>query len=108
MFALRHSTRASALATAFAVALVASIAFPVAARAAEPTHDKMMKMPSSGAEFMKMDPAECMMMMDHNHDSKVTKKEYMKFQEELFKKMAKKDPNSFTREEWLGQVHTSP
>jgi len=43
-----------------------------------------------------------------NHDSKVTKKEYMKFQEELFKKMAKKDPNSFTREEWLGQLHSSP
>lgn len=101
---------AGALAKAAAsTALVVSIGFATTPRAAETTHEKMHeKMPSSGAEFMKMDPAECWMMMDHDHNGKVSKKEYMKFQEDLFKKMAKKDQNSLTREEWLGQIHSSP
>lgn len=110
MFASKRSTLRAALAMAVgATALVVSTGVPMAAQAAETTHEKMhMKMPSSGAEFMKMDPEECWMMMDHNHDGKVSKKEYMKFQEDLFKRIAKKNSDSFTREEWLGQIHSSP
>lgn len=104
MYPKAQATTLTALGAAL---LIAAASLPVVVSAAETSHEKM-KMPSSGAEFMKMDPAECMMMMDHNHDGKVTKSEYMDFQEKLFKKMAKRDPNSFTREEWLGQIHGSP
>ena len=108
VFAPRHPNRTGVLATTFGVALIA-VLFPLAAGAAEPSHDKMtMEMPKSYGEFMKMDPAECMAMVDHDHDGSVSKAEYMKFHEAFFKKMAKKNPDRITREEWLGQIHSSP
>ena len=106
MIALR-STRAAVFAMASA-AMIASISVPFVAQAAEPTHDKMMQTPKSYAEFMKMDPVECMKMIDHDNKGYVTKKEYMRFHEAFFKNMAKKNADRVTREEWLGRIHSSP
>jgi hypothetical protein len=110
VFVLIPTTRAFALAMVTAsAAVLASISFPLATSAAETTHDKMMmKTPSSYAELMKMDPEECLKMMDHDNKGYVTKKEYMRFHEALFKKMAKAKADRVTREEWLGQIHSSP
>ncbi len=104
MFAPRHTTRAAALAMASA-AMIASISFPFMARAAEHSHDKM---PKSYGELMKMDPVECMKMIDHDNKGYVTKEEYMRFHEAFFKNMAKKNADRVTREEWLGQIHSAP
>ena len=106
MVALR-STRAAVFAMASA-AMIASITVPFVAQAAEPTHDKMMQTPKSYGELMKMDPAECMKMIDHDNKGYVTKEEYMRFHETFFKDMAKKNADRVTREEWLGQIHSSP
>ncbi len=107
MFALRPTTRAAALAMASA-AMLASISFPFVAEAAETSHDKMMQTPRSYSEFLKMDPVECMKMIDHEHKGYVTKEEYMRFHEAFFKSMAKKNADRVTREEWLGQMQTLP
>jgi uncharacterized protein involved in copper resistance len=106
MFAPR-STRAAALAMASA-AILASIGVPSVAQAADPSHDKMMQMPKSYSEFIKMDPVECMKMIDHDNKGYVTKKEYMRFHEAFFKSMAKKNADRVTREEWLGEIHSAP
>src|SRR3972149_5086091 len=106
MIALR-STRAAVFAMASA-AMIASISVPFVAQAAEPTHDKMMQTPKSYAEFMKMDPVECMKMIDHDNKGYVTKEEYMRFHEAFFKNMAKKNADRVTREEWLGRHGDSP
>jgi hypothetical protein len=88
-------------------ALFASISVPIVAQAAQES-SREIETPSSYAEFMKMDPAECMKMMDHNNKGYVTHKEYMKFHETFFKKMAKKNADRVTREEWLAEIHGSP
>ena len=89
MFALRI-TRAVLLSVTMSAAVVAST-FPFTVRAAEDAkhQDHMGKMPSSMTQLMKMDPEECMKMMDKEHKGHVTKKEFMKFQEELWQKMDK-------------------
>ncbi len=94
---------------ALALVLAASIGFPLAAQAADSTHDKMMmQTPKSYAEFMKMSPEECMKMIDHDNKGYVTKEEYMRFHEAFFKNMAKKNAERISREEWIGQIHSSP
>lgn len=76
------------------------------AYAADTSKDDPKKM--TYAEFMKMDPAECMKMMDTAHKGYVTKKEFLKFQEQLFNNIPKKTPDRVTQEEWDRQYHTGP
>ncbi len=102
MFALR-STRAAALAMASA-AMLASITVPFVAQAAEPTHDKMMQTPKSYAEFMKMDPAECMKMIDHDNKGYVTKEEYMRFHEAFWPRRT--PTGSPGKSGWARSTHT--
>ncbi len=104
MFSLRSAAR-TASAVVFAVAVLFA-SLPIPAQAAEASHDKKMKM--TYGEFMKMDPAECMKMMDPAHKGFVTKKEFMKFQEKLFDNIPKKNADRVTEEEWLNQIHTGP
>lgn len=103
MFCPRSVAR-TASAAMFAVAVL-FVSLPAPAQAAEPSHDKKMKM--TYGEFMKMDPAECMKMMDPTHKGYVTKQEFMKFQEKLFNNIPKKAADRVTEEEWLNQIHTS-
>lgn len=86
-------------ATASAVALAVC---PAAASAAEDAkhHDQMGKTPASMTQLMKMDPEECMKMMDHGSKGHVTKKEFMKFQEDLWKKMDKNKDGRADRAEF--------
>lgn len=90
MFAGRI-TRAALLSVTMSAAVVALTLSPVAARAAEDAkhRDHMGKMPTSMAQLMKMNPEECMKMMDKEHKGHVTKAEFMKFQEELWQRMDK-------------------
>jgi hypothetical protein len=90
MFA-RPITRAVLLSVTMSASAVALSIFPLTVRAAEDAkhQEHMGKMPTSMAQLMKMDPEECMKMMDKEHKGHVTKKEFMKFQEELWQKMDK-------------------
>lgn len=108
MLSLRSATRATSRGLVLASAiLIASLGLPARVAAAEPSHDKMMNK-MTPAEFMKMDPEECMKMMDHAHKGFVTKKEFLKFQEKLFDNIPKQNPDRVTNEEWLNQIHSSP
>lgn len=97
-------THARVLALASAL-LLTSVMLPAAAHAADTSTDK--KEMTYGT-FMKMDPAECMKMMDKAHKGYVTKKEFMKFQEQLFNNIPKKSSDRVTSEEWEHQFHTGP
>ncbi len=90
MFA-RRMTRTVLLSVTMSAAVVALTFCPLTVRAAEDAkhQDHMGKTPTSMAQLMKMDPEECMKMMDKEHKGHVTKKEFMKFQEELWQKMDK-------------------
>jgi hypothetical protein len=94
MFAPRI-TRAVLLSATMSAAAGALALSPLSVRAAEePKHEEHMgKMPKSMAQLMKMDPEECMKMMDKDHKGYVTKKDFMKFQEELWKNMDKNKDN---------------
>jgi Ca2+-binding EF-hand superfamily protein len=75
---------------------------PRAVSAAEDAkhQEHMGKMPTSMAQLMKMDPEECMKMMDKEHKGHVTKKEFMKFQEELWQRMDKNRDGKVTTPEF--------
>lgn len=87
----RGITRTVLLSVTIGAAVVALTFSPITVRAAgEAKHQEHLgKMPSSMAQLMKMDPEECMKMMDKEHKGHVTKKDFMEFQEELWKKMDK-------------------
>jgi ABC-type Fe3+-citrate transport system substrate-binding protein len=90
-----------ALTTSAAVAVLGLS--PLGARAAEDAkhQDHMMgKGPGSMAQLMKMSPEECMQMMDKEHKGHVTKKDFMKFQEDLWKKMDKDKNGKVTAAEF--------
>ena len=101
MFA-RRITHTVLLSAAMSAAIVA-LTFPLTVRAAEDAkhQDHTGKMPSSMAQLMKMDPEECMKLMDKEHKGHVTKKEFMKFQEELWQKMDKNRDGQADREEFV-------
>lgn len=97
----------------FALRAVAWSALSVAALGAVPArgadeakkmeHGKSMagmNMPKSWTELMKMDPEECMKMMDHGNKGYITKKEFMKFQEDLWKSMDRNRDQKVSRDEW--------
>lgn len=76
---------------------------PLVARGAEDAkHQEHMmgKGPGSMAQLMKMSPEECMQMMDKEHKGHVTKKDFMKFQEDLWKKMDKDKNGKVTAAEF--------
>ena len=109
MSSFRSVARATASALALTGAvLVASLGLPARSQAAEPSHHEKMMKKMTPAEFMKMDPAECMKMMDQEHKGHVTKKEFLKFQEQLFDNIPKSKADRVTHEEWLNQIHASP
>lgn len=101
MFA-RRITRTVLLSVTMSAAVVALTLCPLTARAAEDAkhQDHSGKMPSSMAQLMKMDPEECMKMMDKEHKGHVTKKDFMKFQEELWQRMDKNRDNKVTAPEF--------
>jgi len=101
MFA-RRITRSILLSVTMSAAVVALAFFPPTVRAAEDAkhQDHMGKKPTSMAQLMKMDPEECMKMMDKEHKGHVTKKDFMKFQEELWQKMDKNRDNRVDRAEF--------
>jgi len=100
MFA-RRITRTVLLSVTMSAAVVALAFFPPTVRAAEDAkHQDMGKKPTSMAQLMKMDPEECMKMMDKEHKGHVTKKDFMKFQEELWQKMDKNRDNRVDRAEF--------
>jgi Ca2+-binding EF-hand superfamily protein len=57
-------------------------------------------MPTSMAQLMKMDPVDCMKMMDKDNKGYVTKKEFMNFQDELWKRMDKNHDGKVTTPEF--------
>ncbi len=101
MFA-RRITRTILLSVTMSAAVVALAFCPLTVRAAEDAkhHDHTGKTPTSMAQLMKMDPEECMKMMDKEHKGHVTKKEFMKFQEELWQKMDKNHDGRVDRVEF--------
>jgi hypothetical protein len=101
MFA-RRIARIAVLSVTMGGAAVGMTIYPLTVRAAEDAkHQDRTGMPRSMGEFMKMDPEECMKMMDKEHKGHVTKKEFMKFQEELWQKMDKNRDDKADREEWV-------
>jgi hypothetical protein len=74
-------------------ALVASVAFAPAVRAAEgetkSSAPSAQKMPSTPYRMYKTDPMQMYKMMDADNKGYVTKEEFMKFQEQLFDKWDK-------------------
>jgi Ca2+-binding EF-hand superfamily protein len=101
MIALKPAARAAVLALAVAV----SMSFARTVRAAEASFEKM---PSSYAALMKMKPMDVMHMMDKDKKGVVTKEQFMKFHEAMFDNMDKNKDGQLSREEWLGQIHSSP
>src|SRR5690349_10663263 len=101
MFA-RGITHAVLLSVTMSAAVVAPTVYPLMVRAAEDAkqQDQKTKMPSSMAQLMKMDPEECMKMMDKEHKGYVTKKEYMKFMEGLWQRMDKEHKGRVTPPEF--------
>jgi hypothetical protein len=79
---------------------------PLAAQAAEgqKQHDHGAQMPKSMAELMSMSPEQCMRMMDTKNAGFVTKEEFMKFQEQLWKNMDKNRDNKADASEWGGKA----
>jgi Ca2+-binding EF-hand superfamily protein len=84
------------------MALVVLTFGPLGVRAAEDAkhQDHMGKMPTSMAQLMSMNPEECMKMMDKEHKGHVTKKDFMKFQEDLWKSMDKNKDGKVTTPEF--------
>ena len=101
----RRITRTVLLRVTMSMAFVALTFCPLGVRAAEDAkhQDHMGKMPKSMAQVMKMDPEECMKMMDKEHKGHVTKKEFMKFQEELWQRMDKNRDGRADRVEFTDQ-----
>lgn len=91
-------------AAAVIVAVLASFGVAPSARAAEFAQD----FPKSYSDFVKMKPMEIMKMMDKDKKGHVTKEEFMKFHEAMFDKMDKNKDGVLSREEWIGQIQTSP
>jgi hypothetical protein len=100
MFAGRPSRRIVRAVTLSAV--IGVLGLGTSARAAETTHEMKHenKGPGSMAQLMKMSPEECMQMMDKEHKGFITKKEFMKFQEDLWKKMDKNHDGKVTQAEF--------
>jgi Ca2+-binding EF-hand superfamily protein len=71
---------------------------PLTVSAAEPAKQDQhtYKMPSSMGQLMKMDPVQCFKMMDRDQKGYVTKEDFMKFQEELWKRMDKQQAGKVT------------
>ncbi len=105
MVAMKPATRATASSLAMAAVLVASLSFARIAQAADVSQDKM---PASYAAMMKMKPMDVMHMMDTEKTGFVTKEQFMKFHEGMFDKMDKNKDGKLAREEWLGQIHSTP
>lgn len=83
-------------------AVIGVLGLGASAHAAETTHEMkhMDKGPGSMAQLMKMSPEECMQMMDKEHKGFISKKEFMKFQEDLWKKMDKNHDGKVTQGEF--------
>ena len=101
MIASRSTTRVTAL----ALAVVASMSLARTAEAADVSYDKM---PASYGALMKMKPMDMMHMMDPDKKGFVAKEQFMKFHEAMFDKMDKDKDAKLSREEWLGQIHSTP
>lgn len=108
MFA-RRITRTFLLSTTMSGAVLVALLGPLAVRAAEDTkqqeqkqpHEQQThKMPTSMAQLMKMDPEECMRMMDKQHKGHITKAEFMKFQEQLWDRMDRNRDKQVDRAEF--------
>ena len=84
---------------------IVGLVLPIPGRAADAAkhHEHMANMPKSMAEFMKMNPEECMKMMDTKNRGYVTKDEFMKFQEQLWNNMDKNRDKKADASEWGGQ-----
>lgn len=101
MFARRIS-RTVLLSVTMSAAVAGLTLCPLTVSAAEDAKHQghMDKMPSSMAQLMKMDPEQCMKMMDKDHKGYVTKKDFMNFQEELWQRMDKNHDNRVTAPEF--------
>jgi hypothetical protein len=86
----------------------AAIAPATAAAAEEPTEAEYPNVKMTPAQVQKMTPAQTIKMMDPDNKGYVTKEEFLKFQEQLWKNIQKSDPNKVTDQEWLHQIHTGP
>ncbi len=105
MVALRARGRGAALALFMTMAGAAGLAgSPRDARAADFAQD----FPKSYSSLVKMKPMEIMHMMDPGKKGFVTKEDFMKFHEAMFDKMDKDKDEKLSREEWLGQIHSTP
>lgn len=60
--------------------------------------------PESWMALTKMDPMDVMHMIDTKKSGKVSKAEFMKFQEGFFAKMDKNKDGFLTVEEWMGKL----
>lgn len=100
---VRRTMRAVLLPVTMTASMLALTVCPLTASAAEDAKQHMGKAPSSMAQLMKMDPEECMKMMDKEHKGHVTKKAFMKFQEELWQKMDKNRDGRVDRVEFTDQ-----
>lgn len=98
----RSFARKIVQAAAVSAAVAALGLAPAAALAqdAKQHEHKMGTGPGSMGQLMKMSPEECMQMMDKEHKGYVSKKDFMKFQEDLWKKMDKDKNGKVTAAEF--------
>jgi hypothetical protein len=100
----RITTRAAAVAFSMTV-MFASVGFAPSVRAADTSYDKV---PGNYAAIVKMKAMDIMHMMDGGKTGFVDRQQFMKFHEAMFEKMDRNKDDKLSREEWLGQIHSSP